>query len=353
MNNSPLVSVVIPCYNASRFIKTAIDSALTQSHEHVEVIVVDDGSSDDSVSVVQSIHDPRVRLLQNDANLGAARSRNRALDVAQGEWIALLDGDDWFLPSRLEALLSAAVKHEADFVADDIYFVPENRPVDLERGLQENPRGYARPLRRLFRDTHLPHWLQIEDMLRERLPGGNDPRVGLVKPLFRRSFLEDHGIRYANRAWGEEDVPFYLDCLGHGARFLLVEGPWYCYRTHPGMTSHGWSEDDYQTRIEVNAVFFTRPYVQSNPALHRLFQRRQKSLKRDLENFRLAQRLAGASFAERLRLATRSTQIFSYLKMRLGHRLSHRREQLRNLPARLRELIGLGTTLRSDPRLPT
>jgi succinoglycan biosynthesis protein ExoO len=347
--SSPLISVVIPCYNASRFLRTAIESVLDQSLENVEIIVVDDASTDDSVAVVTSVPDSRIRLLRNETNLGAARSRNRALDAAEGEWIALLDADDWFMDSRLEQLLNAAQNHDADLVADDIYMIPQGTRVDLKRGLQENHRGYARPLGRLFRHTHLPHWLQIEEVLRKRLPGGNDPRISLVKPLIRRSFLERFAIRYIEKAWGEEDVPFYLDCLGYGARFLLVEGPWYCYRSHPDMISKAWTIEDYKIRIEANERLLRRPYVQSTPHLRQLFRRRQNELECDLEAFRLGERLAQASSVERLRLAARHhTHLLSYFKAQLQGRLSHRREQLRNLPARLREMVGLGTPFRQD-----
>jgi len=348
MAGSPLISVIIPSYNTSGFIERAIDSVLKQSVQDVEVLVVDDASTDDSVAVVQSISDPRVRLLQNRENLGAAMSRNCAIDVARGQWIALLDADDWFLPPRLENLLTAAKKHDADLVADDIYFVPNDVQVDLKRGLYENHRGHTRPLRRLFRSTHLPHWLQIEDVLQKELPGGNDSRICLIKPLIRRSFLEKHGIRYIERSWGEEDVPFYLDCLGYGAQFLLVEGPWYCYQLHPDNISKKWDLEDHQTRVDVNRMLLERPYVQSDPALERLFLRRQEELEHDLAVFRFAQQFDNAPRSKKVRLALRSPSDFvHYLRTRLRERLGHRKAQLRNLPTRLRELAGFGVPLKT------
>jgi succinoglycan biosynthesis protein ExoO len=348
MAGSPLISVIIPSYNTSEFIETAIDSVREQSVQDVEILVVDDASTDDSVAVVQSISDPRVRLLQNQNNLGAAMSRNRAIDAARGQWIALLDADDWFLPTRLENLLSAAEKHDADLVADDIYFVPNDVQVDLERGLYENHRGHARPLRRLFRSTHLPLWLQIENVLQKELPGGNDSRICLIKPLIRRSFLEQHGIRYIKKSWGEEDVPFYLDCLGYGARFLLIEGPWYCYRLHPDNISKKWNLEDHQTRVDVNRMLLERPYVQSDPTLERLFLRRQEELENDLAVFRFARQFDHAPRSRKVRLALRSPSNFAqYLWTRLLGRLAHRRAQLRNLPTRLREVVGFGAPLKT------
>jgi succinoglycan biosynthesis protein ExoO len=344
---SPLVSVIVAAHNESTFIQKALASVLAQTVENLEVIVVDDGSTDDTAALVAEIEDPRVRLLRNERRLHISRSRNRALDIAQGKWVSILDADDWFLPPRLERLLAAAEENEADLVADDIYFVPDGGDIDLDRGIQINHRGYARPLHRLFSSTHLPHWLTIEELLTGELPGGNDPRVGLVKPLVRRDFLSTHGLRYLNVAHGEQDVPFYLDCLGHDARFLLVGGPWYCYRLHSDMTSKHWSEEDYRRRLAANRQLLTRPYVESNPRLRRLFQQREETLTREKEDYLFARRVQNRSGIDRFRTMLRAPWCaLRYLKNRLYETLGHRRAQLRNIPQRLRELAGQADRLK-------
>jgi succinoglycan biosynthesis protein ExoO len=342
----PVVSVIVSAQNESAFIQKSINSVLTQTMDNLELIVVDDASTDGTAEIVSSVDDSRVRLLRNDRPRHISWSRNRAIDVARGAWIAILDADDWFLPPRLEKLLSLAEKRETDLIADDIYFVPNDTSVDLERGLQANPRGYARPLRRLFRDTHLPHWLTIKDVLRGRLPGGNDPRISLVKPLIRRSFLNANGLRYLEVTRGEQDVPFYLDCLGHGARFLLVEGPWYCYRTHPNMTSKNWTIDDYQRRLRANQQLQTRSYVEASPELRHLFQQRHETLTHELNDHLFEKRLRERSGFARLRTMMEAPRsALRYLKNRCSETLGHRRAQLRNLPSRLRELVGWGQSL--------
>src|SRR6185369_9150749 len=93
-------SVVIPCFNASRYLREAIESALAQTHRDVEVVVCDDGSRDDSAAIAESFGS-RVQCLRQ-ANAGPSAARNRALAAATGEYVALLDADDRFHASKLE-----------------------------------------------------------------------------------------------------------------------------------------------------------------------------------------------------------------------------------------------------------
>src|SRR5690348_9546311 len=120
-------SVVVPAYNAERTIGRAIESALAQTEQRCEVLVIDDASSDGTLAVASQYaeRDPRVRVLQNLVNRGPAGSRNRGLSAARGEWIALLDADDTFAPHRIETLLREGEFHKADIVADNLLLCPE------------------------------------------------------------------------------------------------------------------------------------------------------------------------------------------------------------------------------------
>lgn len=101
------VSVVIPTYNRASVVGAAIESALGQTHSALEVIVVDDASTDDTPEVVRRIADPRLRYLRLAANEKSAAARNAGIDAARGGFVAFLDSDDTWLPSKLERQLDA------------------------------------------------------------------------------------------------------------------------------------------------------------------------------------------------------------------------------------------------------
>lgn len=99
---TPLISVVIPCYNAEPYIREAVSSILAQSFSDFELIIVDDRSTDESSALVRQLYDSRIRLLENQVRLGISLTRNRGLDEARGKYIAVLDADDISHPLRLE-----------------------------------------------------------------------------------------------------------------------------------------------------------------------------------------------------------------------------------------------------------
>jgi glycosyltransferase involved in cell wall biosynthesis len=106
--NQPLVSVVIPTHNRSALLKLTLRTALWQRDVDLEAIVVDDGSTDDTVARVASFNDPRVRLLRHDTPRGVSTARNHGIAEAKGEWLAFLDDDDLWAPYKLSSQLEAA-----------------------------------------------------------------------------------------------------------------------------------------------------------------------------------------------------------------------------------------------------
>ena len=97
----PLVSVNMPVYNGEKFIGQAIESILAQTYPHFELVIVDDGSTDGTLRVIEGYADARIRVVRNPRNLGLSLTRNRGIEASRGEYIAILDSDDVALPERL------------------------------------------------------------------------------------------------------------------------------------------------------------------------------------------------------------------------------------------------------------
>ncbi|WP_162249150.1 glycosyltransferase family 2 protein [Devosia sp. Root685] len=229
---APLISVVMANFEAGEKIVHALHSVLRQSVGDLEVIVSDDGSGDDSLAHVRRLMeiDGRIKLVTADANGGPARCRNRALDMARGRWIAVVDSDDIIHPERFERLLAAAAAYDADIVADDLLL--------------------------FFEDGSAPRLMLGEGVERSFLVSaerwvlaGTDgtPALGYLKPLISAARLK--AVRYDESLRIGEDFDLILRLLLEGARMLIVPEPFYLYRRHSGSISHRLSVADMEAMV--------------------------------------------------------------------------------------------------------
>ena len=137
--DSTVVSVIIPCYNGEKNLKQCINSVRNQTLADIEIICIDDGSTDTTVDILRDLQkeDSRIILLRQK-NAGAGAARNVGLDHATGKYLSFLDADDFFEPDMLEKSVAAAEEYEADFIAfrSDRYY-----PAD-ETGFQDYHYAY-------------------------------------------------------------------------------------------------------------------------------------------------------------------------------------------------------------------
>ncbi len=126
---SPLISVVIPMYNAAEFIERTISSITNQTYSNLEIIVIDNCSTDNSVEVVNSLHDPRIKVYINETNVGFAGNINRGIDITCGDYVKFLCADDELKQDAIEKLLKIAVEKEADVVYCNCEFIDENNNI--------------------------------------------------------------------------------------------------------------------------------------------------------------------------------------------------------------------------------
>lgn len=266
---APRVSVILPAYNAADCLPSALESVLDQSFRDIEVIVVDDGSRDATAAVAAAAAraDARVRLLAGGTgarkNMGAAAARNRAMAAARGEWLALLDADDRFEPGRLARLVALAQAQSADVVLDNLRFVTATGK-DLGTALH--------PADPVFREGLSPASFVRRNLF--LLPGF---KLGYLKPLFRRGFVEAHGLRQDEQLRVAEDFHFLLDCLLAGARVAADPAPGYHYRLAPGSLSRRLAQQDLLRLSAANRALLAAA-GQSDAALHSALQRRQRSI---------------------------------------------------------------------------
>ncbi|MEH2110857.1 glycosyltransferase family 2 protein [Nostoc sp.] len=255
---NPKVSVIIPAYNTEAYIAKAIESALEQTLTDIEVIIVDDSSSDKTVEVAKSFTDQRLKVIVNQQNLGAAAARNRALRAAQGEWIAVLDSDDWYAPERLEKLVSLANQIDADMIADDVYLIKDGATSPWSTLIQESGESIEKILQ-----------IDIVYFVETDVYGQTGLHLGLSKPLFKREFLVKHGIEY------DEDIrmgqDFWLDmkCLIKGSRFFIEPKPYYYYRSRPGSLVYQSQLPRLNQYCKATNFFMQQDVVKKNPALMR------------------------------------------------------------------------------------
>jgi succinoglycan biosynthesis protein ExoO len=248
----------MPAYNTADYITEAIESALNQTIEDIEVIVVDDKSSDQTADVAEAIKDPRVKVIRLKENQGAAVARNCAIDAATGTWVAVLDSDDWYAPDRLETLLNVAEEWQADMVADDLYYT---------EGRDKHP--WTTHTERSGEHTAAAVIVDPVTYVRKDIPEKRGLHLGFSKPLMNRKFLNDFNIRYENEIRLGQDFFVYLRALAHGARFVFYPKPYYYYRyrTRPGSLVMG----SQLSRLEQSCwgiqLFLNRPVIQANQDL--------------------------------------------------------------------------------------
>jgi len=223
----PKLSVVIPAYNSARTLARAIESVLAQTEPDFELIVADDGSSDDTAAVAErfAAADPRVQVMRIEPNGGKPRALNRVLPQARGRWIALLDADDWYAPARLAVLTALAEREGADIVADNQYFV------DFETGARvATAFDPALPARRLM----------PPDLISDH--AGRRFDFALLKLVVKAEFVRRHDLRFHEDARMVEDFFFLFDCLAAGGRVWVSPVPLYSYVLPSSPSSGQWHE---------------------------------------------------------------------------------------------------------------
>jgi len=263
------VTVLMPAYNVAGIVPRAIRSALSQTYEMLEVVIVDGASDDATCAVVEDIaaQDPRVRLLRCDRNGGPGVARSVGLGAAHGDWIAVLDADDTMEPDRLATLVEYAARRHLDGVADNLVLVDP----ELDAAI-----GVAFPL-----GADSTFSLNPERLVANSIPGGR-VNLGWMKPIVRRRFLDDHAVDWRPLRHAE-DFLFTMELLFAGARFDLLGRPGYRYTLRRGGKSgrkspHTRAQRSVSDQIRTIDIILTGHRRALTPALKRALVARKPQI---------------------------------------------------------------------------
>lgn len=228
MNEKPLVSIIVPCYNGAKYLKNCIDSLVKQSYDNIEIIIVNDGSTDESGSIIEECRhgDSRIKAVSKQ-NGGLPSARNSGMDAATGEFITFVDADDTLPTNAVEVLLSV-MDSNTDWAVGSY----------LEKWLYDKPMLYT-PMR-------IPADRLDADFLRYAR------RIIIVcKNLYRKSVIDAHSLRFDESMRFAEDYYFnlhYLRCIGRD--IVVTDKPVYNYYTYRSAQHRRYFPDIY--------IYYTR-----------------------------------------------------------------------------------------------
>lgn len=190
-SHDKLISFIVPVYNVEKYIETCIKSILNQDYQYFEVIIVDDGSSDNSCAIVDDLAKTDERLLVvHKVNGGVSQARNTGLSIARGEYILFIDGDDFIEPGYASFFVSLIERYKCDIAMNTNNFTSiDSLQVDYEY-------SYTIKAEKAIEYIYLGHIF-----------------VAVWNKIYRRSFLIENNINFNNDIWFGEGMLFNIECL--------------------------------------------------------------------------------------------------------------------------------------------
>ncbi len=209
---NPVVSVVLSTYNRADLLPTAIDSILTQTYDNFELIVINDGSTDDTPKVLKKYQkkDPRLIVLTNEENKGLVFSLNRGIEAARGKYIARMDDDDVSIPERFQIQVNFLDKHpEITVIGSYESWLFSNSKIEnnmMNILSQESLKLSFNPTKEDLTETVIESYFKVP--------------IFHPSAMIRKEFLNNHNIRYSERFPSAEDTPFWHEIILKGGSIV-------------------------------------------------------------------------------------------------------------------------------------
>jgi glycosyltransferase involved in cell wall biosynthesis len=226
------ISVIMPLYNAKDYLKLAVDSVLNQTHKNIEIVIVDDCSTDGSLELCRELYgsDERVRIFKQEKNGGPGAARNRGISEARGEYIAFIDSDDEMMPDNLSRMFKAAKEHDADVLHNNhsrIVLPLDDGSMPLE--LLDYPDDTV--VMQLDKGESITDIKVLPSDLTKRLEIWSKGSISwsVTNKMIRRSLISENAIAFPDMTLAEDAV-FCLQCMLAAKNYVLMPGGWYLVR---------------------------------------------------------------------------------------------------------------------------
>ena len=211
------VSVILCVYNEEKFVRKAIESILNQSLTNFEFIIVNDGSTDNTLDIITSYDDERIRLI-NQSNMGLGASRNMAIDLARGEYVMFMDGDDWFGSDALEIAYSEAKSKDTDISIFQIKYYDDDTG-DYSNNDWFNLNSFDESFDgRVFSPDECKDFLF-------------DLSVNACQKIYKNTFLKSSNAKFVEGIYFE-DMPFFFEIFLKASRISIIRKHLYYHRKH-------------------------------------------------------------------------------------------------------------------------
>lgn len=246
MKEKAKISIIVPVYNASEYIEKCVDSICTQSIKELQIILMDDGSSDDSFEICKRLQqgDDRIEVFHQE-NQGASAARNNGMNHASAEWVMFVDSDDWLETDAVKTLYDEATHEDSDIVMG---MIVNNYSFSDQDAAQMKKKVYRYDMAKY----RIAFWggCTIEPQVfasvfpekMKHLPFLGSP----CAKIYRKKLLDQSKAAFLKNIHYGEDTIFNMDILGQARCVYYVSAPVYHYRMRAGSLSTGRIEDKYK-----------------------------------------------------------------------------------------------------------
>ena len=241
---NPLVSIIVPVYNAQKGLSRCLESICSQTYQELEIIVLNDGSTDDSLAICEQFRakDPRIVVVDKE-NEGVSRTRNAGLTLAQGDYIQFADSDDALDPDYTQNLVQAALEHNADLVIAPYWMVIPSNSSKTGHALETLQTSLGIEPEAPKTEVHKYGFLQQgvysrEDYARRLMQQPASFYYGVLwNKLYRRDLIQMAHIRFEHVVYAEDQL-FNTRYLQVAQRFAAIDEAAYCYIQNPQSVCH-------------------------------------------------------------------------------------------------------------------